>query len=56
MCGENEFFLKWYILEEVTTVAFGFVTSCSLVGCCWRPWWTLGGNRPLQNFVNYLQY
>ena len=37
-------------------MAFGIVTPCSLVGGCGSPLWTLGSNRPLQNFLNYIHY
>jgi len=40
---------------NIQTVAFGIVTPCSLVGGCGSPWWTLGGNRPLQTFVNHIR-
>ena len=32
-------------------VAFGIVTPCSMVGVWESPWWTLGGNRPLQTLL-----
>ena len=41
---------------SIQNVAFGIVTPYSLVGGCGSPYWTLGGNRLLQNFFNHLRY
>jgi len=41
---------------NIQTVTFEIVIPCSLAGGCGSPWWTLRGNRPLQNFINHLYY